>query len=427
MRSAYIVAACVGLALLVGGCDPNDRTYFRYGIGTDLYSADIVETTQYQDIYLTELCRQALPLVSTAESMCLNSTLGQNEWDLVVQAGLNDIDRRCDSYMAWLDDRRRTDSAVLKELGDVTVASQAIMRVAGVSANPITLAGLAFGLAANTFINVNSRLLLEVDKTTVQTLVLRRRGDYRLQLQDVRIVNRPAVIHVLRSYLTICTPFTIETDINSTITVFQQVGSAGLDRRGPLVSPVTVGAPLRAAQTIVQPSRPAIVPVAQPFTKFFQETLSQKEADRVLNGLCFDKNATSGVDDATLAAALITIYKEDETPGDVGTKLTSVDREMITKQLDCGVARNYYEKKTFANTTSDQAKKLSAAAVKSLVILLNRSDAGDKLDPAASLADARSKIIAVRGDAKIAKPRSPPFDKQVTPDLFQALRQLPQK
>ena len=148
--------------------------------------------------------------------------------------------------LAWLDDRRRTNSAVLKELGDITVASQAIMRVAGVGANPITLAGLAFGLAANTFTNVNSRLLLEVDKTTVQTLVLRRREAYRLQLQGIVVDNRPAAIHALRSYLSICTPYTIETDINSTITVFQQVGAGGLVTKPPLVSAATVGAPVGA-------------------------------------------------------------------------------------------------------------------------------------------------------------------------------------
>jgi hypothetical protein len=76
MRSAGIVAACVGLALLVSGCDTTDSTYFRYGIGTDLYSADIVQTTQYQDIYLTELCRQAVPVLSTSDGQCLNAARG---------------------------------------------------------------------------------------------------------------------------------------------------------------------------------------------------------------------------------------------------------------------------------------------------------------------------------------------------------------
>ncbi len=237
-RSVTIVA-CVGLALLVSGCDTTDSRYFRYGIGTDLYSEDIVQATQYQDIYLTELCRQALPVLSTSDGPCLNASLGPNDWNLLVQAGLNDVDRRCDSYLAWLDDRRRTNNAVLKELGDVTVASQAIMRVAGVSANPITLAGLAFGLAANTFTNINSRLLLEVDKTTVQTLVLRRRSDFRGELQSIRIGNKPAAVHALRSYLNICTPFAIETDINSTITVFQTGGAAAL-AGPPLISAETV-------------------------------------------------------------------------------------------------------------------------------------------------------------------------------------------
>jgi hypothetical protein len=236
---AGIVAGCVGLSLLVGGCDTTDSRFFRYGIGTDLYSEDIVQTTQLQDIYLTELCRQALPVVSTTDGQCLTAVPNSSGWNLIVQAGLNDVDRRCDSYLAWLDDRRRTNNAVLKELGDITVASQAIMRVAGVGANPITLAGLAFGLAANTFTNVNSRLLLEVDKTTVQTLVLRRREAYRLQLQGMVVDNRPAAIHALRSYLTICTPYTIETDINSTITVFQVGGAAALNRP-PLINAETV-------------------------------------------------------------------------------------------------------------------------------------------------------------------------------------------
>jgi hypothetical protein len=420
-----VIAALVGLALLVAGCDTSDSKYFRYGIGTDLYSADIVETTQYQDIYLTELCRQALPLLSTTESACLNSALGQNEWDLIVQAGLNDVDRRCDSYLAWLDDRRRTNNAVLKELGDITVASQAIMRVSGVSANPITLAGLAFGLATDTFTNINSRLLLEVDKTTVQTLVLRRRNDYRLQLQDVRVTNRPAVVHALRSYLTICTPFTIETDINSTVTVFQQVGSAGLDRKGPLVSPVTIApsAPLRAAQTIAQPPRPPIHQPSVTLAPFFLETLSQEDVDRALNGLCVNKNTTSAANQVNLVADLIKIYQD--AVGSPGGKLSKQDRETITKQVDCGVALNYFEKTTFANTANDQARRISANAVKSLVGFLNNSNAGGTLDAGATLTDARSKIALVRADPRVAKPRPPPFDKQVTFDLYDVLSALP--
>lgn len=421
---AGIVAGGVALALLVGGCDTNDSRFFRYGIGTNLYSEDIVQATQHQDIYLTELCRQAFPMLVTPETVCVNAALSQNDWDLIVQQGLNDIDRRCDAYLAWLDDRRRTNTAVLKQIGDTLAVTQGIMGLSGVGADPITIAGLAFGFATNTFTNVNSRLLLEIDKTTVQTLVLRRRNDYRLQLREVRIANKPAVVHALRSYLNICTPFTIETEINSTITVFQQVGAGGLVTRPPLISPDTVGAPVRATQEVAPPVR-RFVPAPPNFAQFFQESLSQSEAELVLNALCLNKNA--GADKVTIARALVRIFLAEERPS--AEKISSVDREMIMKQRDCGDARNYFEKKVFANTTNNQAKMISAGAVKSLIDVLNRSSAGDQLDRETPLSGTRAKIKAVRIEpsvaAKLTIPIPAQFENQMTPDLFAVLRAPP--
>jgi hypothetical protein len=303
---AGIVASCVALALLVSGCDTTDSRFFRYGIGTDLYSEDIVQTTQLQDIYLTELCRQALPVVSTTDSQCITAMPNSNGWNLIVQAGLNDVDRRCDAYLAWLDDRRRTNSAVLKELGDITVASQAIMRVAGVGANPITLAGLAFGLAANTFTNVNSRLLLEVDKTTVQTLVLRRREAYRVQLQGISVDNRPAAIHALRSYLSICTPYTIETEINATITVFQQVGAGGLGTKPPLISAGTVGTriPPQRADRPIQVTPPPAKPTPTALTDL-EKTMGIVQAKSIQRILCIEDTGDFGPDGSPTRRALI--------------------------------------------------------------------------------------------------------------------------
>jgi hypothetical protein len=241
MRACGLFVVSVVLALVLAGCDPTtDSHYFRFGIGTDLYSSDIARETQYQDVYLAELCRQALPVLVSAENQCLATIPDPNAWNLIVAAGMNDIDRRCDAYLAWLDDRRRTNGALLKELGDVTVASQAIMRTAHVGADPITLAGLAFGLASNTFTNINSRLLLEVDKTTVETLVIRRRNEFRVDVNGKTIGDRPTAVHALRLYLTICTPFAIETDINSTVTIFQQAGVQGLQAKGPLVNADTI-------------------------------------------------------------------------------------------------------------------------------------------------------------------------------------------
>jgi len=361
MRYAGVVAGCIALALLVSGCDTRDTRYFRYGIGTDLYTEDIVQTTQFQDIYLTELCRQALPVLASAEGQCLNASLGPNDWNLLVQAGLNDVDRRCDSYLAWLDDRRRTNSAVLKELGDITVASQAIMRVAGVSANPITLAGLAFGLASDTFTNVNSRLLIEVDKTTVQTLVLRRRNDYRVALQSIRVENRPAAVHALRSYLNICTPFTIETDINATITVFQQAGPGALVTKPPLVGPGTIGTRIpapRADRPIVVTPGPAnpMLTVLTPLEK----SMGIDQARSIQRILCVDDTGDFGPDGSLTRKAMIDFNSgagvQSATPGRIenAAQLTALTKavadiqsckvEALATSFESGIVSRFGEK-----------------------------------------------------------------------------------
>jgi hypothetical protein len=364
---AGIVAGCVALAILTGGCDSNDSRFFRYGIGTNLYSEDIVQATQYQDIYLTELCRQAVPMLVTTETVCINAGLSINDWDLIVQAGLNDIDRRCDAYLAWLDDRKRTNSAVLKQIGDTLAVSQGIMRLSGVGADPITMAGLAFGFATNTFTNVNSRLLLEVDKTTVQTLVLRRRADYRLQLRDVRVQNKPAVVHALRSYLNICTPFTIETDINSTITVFQQVGAVGLDRRGPLVSPDTVGVPATARTRVnvggqVDP-KPVIAEIYKSYLANYDPNVhSSTYVEGVLNALCVPP---ADYRSSTKVRGLINAYETGIHQGSSRARIDGVldvnELRALTRMGPCPPDfRNAYERTTFQTATAQSiAKPLS--------------------------------------------------------------------
>jgi DNA-binding beta-propeller fold protein YncE len=87
----------------------------------------------------------------------------------------------------------------------------------GVGVNPITIVGIAFGLASDTFMNVRSRLLLEVDKSTVETVVINGQNRYRMGLTRVVIDTRVAAVYALRSYLRICTPFTIENQINTTV------------------------------------------------------------------------------------------------------------------------------------------------------------------------------------------------------------------
>jgi hypothetical protein len=433
MRRVAARIACIALALLAAGCNPSlERQYYHAGIGNTLDWPGLAEATRLQEAYLGYICRQAgLPAVgelSDSSIRCISSFTRPDDWGLFVQTGMNDIDLRCDSYLAWLDQKRRSTEPILRQLADMNAATQAILRTTGIGATPITLVGIAFGLAANTFTNVRSRLLLEVNQSTVQALVLGRRNDYRLNISKVKIDSRPAAIHALRSYLNICTPFTIETDINTTIAVYQQGGRGALDQR-PMINAATVAAaPLTAQQTIGRQGR-VFTPAPQPFAEIFEETLSESDASIVQRALCVPQNSPNELGNVTtITKTLVSIYKKSGSKPKPPGKISSREREEIVKQPDCRAAKNYYEKITYANTLSSQQRKKSASAEKALIALLNRSPAGGKLDEKLTLAskETRAKIKEVRAAlANQLDPLPAEFADHVTRDLDAALANLP--
>ena len=223
MRRIAIVLACV-LALAASACASLEGRYFREGIGTDLYWSGLPEATRLQELYLGFICQQA-GLLTVADSgviLCAYPSMTPTEWALFVQAGMNDIDRRCDAYLAWLDDKRRVREPVLKQLADMGAATAGILQAANVGAAPIAIVGIAFGLAADTFTNVTSRLLLEIDHSAIQAVVLDYQSKFRASNVKVIIDNRPAAIYLLRAYLRLCIPYSIETSINTTITIYHR-------------------------------------------------------------------------------------------------------------------------------------------------------------------------------------------------------------
>ena len=75
-------------------------------------------------------------------------------------------------------------------------------------------------------------------------MVLKNQNDFRAEVLSLKnpVNNRPAAIYVLRSYLRICLPFTIETSINTTLQTYVSGGAPALDiaSANPLVSPANV-------------------------------------------------------------------------------------------------------------------------------------------------------------------------------------------
>jgi hypothetical protein len=240
--------------LMAAGCNfQQDRDFYREGIGSDLNWSGLAQQTQILEQYIAFICEQAgFPTVVVDGVLtCSTTNLSPRGWAEFVQAGMNDIDRRCDAYLVWLDDKKRSREPIIKQFMETSVATQAIMRLTGVGVDPITMAGIAFGLAQDTFTNVYSRLLTEIDKSTVQAVVLNEQNDFRRTIAGQTINTRSTAIYALRSYLRLCMPYTIETRINTTVTFAQQGGNSADNK---LVDATTVG--ITTVRNVLPPPPP---------------------------------------------------------------------------------------------------------------------------------------------------------------------------
>lgn len=193
MRFFAPLVACVGIALTAAGCDPvTERRYFTEGAGVDLYTADRANQVELQNQYIAFVCDQAGPACASGN------------WTAFVQAGMNDIDQRCDGFLLWLDARRRDKEPVLGEISALSTATHAIMTVSGASPKSLDIVTAAFGLATQTYINWNSRLLISVNQSTVQTVVYSGQTDFRQKINGYSVPDQPTAIYLLRNYLRIC-------------------------------------------------------------------------------------------------------------------------------------------------------------------------------------------------------------------------------
>jgi hypothetical protein len=158
-------------------------------------------------------------------------------WPVFVQAGMNDIDLRCDGFLTWLDARRRDRQPVVAEISAVNAAAHTIMTVSGATPKSLEIVTAAFQLATDTYINWNSRLLLAINQSTVQDIVYTSQGQYREKIKTFLINDRPTAIYLLRNYLRLCMPTTIEANINTT-SILVQSGNLVSAMHGTVVKSV---------------------------------------------------------------------------------------------------------------------------------------------------------------------------------------------
>jgi hypothetical protein len=212
MRIVFRFVAWVAIALVAASCgNPMlERKYINEGAGVDLYSGDAANQIALLNQYITFICTQI------GQETCI---VGSQTF---VQAGMNDIDQRCDGYLTWLDARRRDQTPVLAEISAIEGATHDIMAITGSSVKSLNIVTTAFSLASATYTNWNSRLLVSVNQSTVQEVVYTSQGQYRQKISTYPVPDRPTALYLLRNYLRLCMPITIEASINTSTTLVQR-------------------------------------------------------------------------------------------------------------------------------------------------------------------------------------------------------------
>lgn len=441
MRSIAALVASVGLLLATAGCDPvTDRVFFRQGIGTELNSGDIAASTSAQNEYVKYICEQA-GLELAPDGGCGSSS--PKSWQLFVQAGMNDIDQRCDAYLLWLDYVRRAKDPTLRILADAESTTTIIMDRAGVSSAPIAIAAAAFGFARNTFTNVSSRLILEVNHSAVQSVVLSFQKQFREELlgsadvkSSVVIASKPAAIYALRSYLRLCMPVTIEAEINNTVVTFARGGPQALYDQEPLVSGRSVGVHASSAViSDVKKSLPPIQPNQPPNPgghTAAEKSMRPDEVAKIHLALCMSVGGSDLGPDGSPTRLAIRDYLMGIQYGGVSeaTKTIDVDDRIRTKLTqatkdvtDCsnpafGFA-NAYEVGRFGIPKAERSNRIMTFQ-KKLKKFIETSDAGFPPPDVKESFDAKTRaaIAEFRKKATPPLPKDAPFDQQIDRALF---------
>lgn len=201
---ARFLVLIVSLGLMVG-CAP---TYADRGVGQDLYVRGTPAATNNLVSYFRELCAQLNLLQSGSSVTC-------SDYPALVQAGFNDIDQRCDSYLAWIDNKRTEAVRVKASLLAIGTQATTVLTLAEAGSKTIAYVAAALGLAGSLYDANSNSMLLGLESSTIKTIVYQRRLEFRRQFSQVPFSTTPAMVFALRSYLRICTPQTIVLDANT--------------------------------------------------------------------------------------------------------------------------------------------------------------------------------------------------------------------
>ena len=419
------------LSLWLSACgDANDRQF--YGPGLNLYSSETPKATNDLLAYLSELCQQSGIVERQGDRYGCPSTFLKEYYPILVQTGFNDIDRRCDAYLGWID-QKRTEALMYKSgLGATQGLLSTVLPLSGASRDTLAYVMGAFGFASSIYDAANISMLAALESSTIKTLVYKRQKAFRAAAAGSPARTQAQAIFALQNYLLICTPQTIVLDAN-TFSRDPEAGSAEAieqDLReqfrslGSTPPTLAADAPVNVRAPIPPSSLPINCPECEKlFVQGFADVTTKADVEVTQLRLCVRPDGL--VADHTTAA--VRIFEEairDNEGVEPDNRLSVSEFELLTDRgcsdaADRANYRNFYE------------KIRSDAGYKDVIDALNRklglTGTASEIQPTAKLNDIREYIAAARGPDVCNQPlHAPAVDGnamgQLTRDLVNCLR-----
>lgn len=147
-------------------------------------------------------------------------------WDVIISAGLQYSDARCSDYVESLYWVNKQLKANVRDANSAGTLVTGIMGIAKSAASEIAAAAIIFGYAEESINNSGSRILFDLEPSSIRSLVEGSQKAFRGALLT-GYNNQAGAFSVIREYIGLCLPSTIEAEINNAAKNAIQIAASG--------------------------------------------------------------------------------------------------------------------------------------------------------------------------------------------------------
>jgi len=165
------------------------------------------------------------------EQLKVMTGVGNPSPDQIISAGLQYADARCSDYIESLNWVHRQLKADIREVNSVGTLTTGLMGISKSAATEIAAVAVIFGFSEESLNNTGSRMLFELEPSAIRSLVEGSQKAFRSALQT-GYRDRAGAFSVIREYVVLCLPSTIEAEINNAAKNAVQTAASGNPQTG---------------------------------------------------------------------------------------------------------------------------------------------------------------------------------------------------